>query len=213
MAQTKRRSEPTHPTVWVGLAFALAGLVVALYAYTGPRVYDIIYFFVAILGGVLSLGGILTAAWGRAIGQARRQRSRRLAVAAGGSSVVRTGTDDSRTGDDGRASSPPTVAAPPEKKGLLARLKPSGGKGGEKGAAEASDKPKPVFAFKRRAAASGEAGAAENAPAEAGSGDADAGPRKERVTLQCPECATTFSQEGTRPFRVACPNCAFSADV
>lgn len=193
MAQTKRRSEPTHPTVWIGLGLALAGLVVAMYAYTGPRVYDITFFFVAILGGLLALGGILASAWGRAVGQARRQRARRLSVSGGkpGEVPVRKTKD----------AEPPTVAAPRNKRSLLARFKIQ----------KSEPAPKPVFAFKRKTAP--DAAAASDAtpePAEAPTPDA---PRKERVTVQCPDCSTTFSQDGVRPFRVACPNCAFSSEV
>lgn len=176
---TKRRvSEPTHPSVWAGLVLATVGFLIAIYAYTGPRVYDIVYFFVAIVGALLALAGIFAAAWGRALGASRRKRVEKAA---------KFGAP---------ANEPPTVAAPKEKRALLSRLLP---KGAPKEAAPA----KPVFAFKRRgASAGGDASGAAVATGGALERLTVACPRCETqfsaegvrpFTAACPRCA--FSAE------------------
>lgn len=211
MAQTKRRvSEPTHPSVWVGLVLAAAGLLVALYAYTGPRVYDITFFFVAIVGGVLAFAGILVSAWGRALGASRRARAAKAAkfgapepTAAGSSPVEARAAKARATGalaSSAPVEQPPTVAAPAGKRGLLSRF---GARGGEK---EEKADAKPVFAFRRKGGApeGGGAVAAMAVPAE---------PALERLTVRCPRCTTQFDAEGVRPFTATCPSCAFSAQV
>jgi len=57
---------PPRLHVWVGLVVATVGLVVATYAYTGNRAYEIIYVPVAVLGFLLVLVGSLEAGWGQA---------------------------------------------------------------------------------------------------------------------------------------------------
>lgn len=198
MAQTKRRvSEPTHPTVWAGLGLAIAGLLVSVYAYTGARVYDIAFFFVAIGGGVLALAGILAAAWGRALGSSRRKRAEK-AVRFGAPATAEAGPER-----PAEKPAPPTVAAPAEKRSILARLVP---KGAPK---EPAAPAKPVFAFKRRGAPVAEAGNGSAAVAV----QASPVPVLERLTIACPECGETFSAEGIRPFNASCPKCSFSAEV
>lgn len=189
-AVKKANAPPTHPSVYVGLALATVGLLVAAFAYTGTRVYDVLYAFVALVGGLLAFAGILTAAWGRSILASRASRSRR-------------GLDAPRALADEGPTPPPTVAAHPEKKGFrfpMPKRREKVAPAAETGA---------VFAFRRRQ---------EPAPApEAAPPLAQAEPAVpsvlERVTLRCPRCATQFAAEGTRPFTAACPSCAFSADV
>src|SRR5688500_9424356 len=106
MAATKRATPPTHPTVWIGLGLAGVGLLLALYAYTGTRVYDVMYAGVALAGGFLALGGILTAAWGRAVMSARAARERRQLIQ----------KDAIVAGDEVAHQAPPTVAEPAVKK-------------------------------------------------------------------------------------------------
>lgn len=185
----KRQSPPTHPTVWVGLGLAAAGLLVAAYAYTGTRVYDIVFALVAILGGLLALGGILTAAWGRAVMAARAQRSKRGllhddAIKAAHQAHV-------------AEEQPPTVAAPRAKVAMrltqaAKRLVPrSNGRGKD----EKADK-RALFAFRTPPPAPA-------APTV----------QLERVTLKCPECANEFTAEGARPFTATCPTCGFAAEI
>ncbi|MFA5860578.1 MAG: hypothetical protein WDA16_02680 [Candidatus Thermoplasmatota archaeon] len=104
MATAKRKAPPTHPTVWIGLGLAAVGLLVAMFAYSGTRVYDITYAIIAVVGAVVALAGILLAAWGRAVMSARAQRSRRAFT-----------HEDSLTLTEG-VGAPPTVAEPPSKK-------------------------------------------------------------------------------------------------
>jgi hypothetical protein len=105
---TKRSTPPTHPTVWIGLGMAAVGLLVALYAYTGARVYDIVYAVVALVGGIVALAGILTSAWGRAIMSARASRARRATMQA----------ETLKLGEEVLDPPPPTVAEPPAKRRL-----------------------------------------------------------------------------------------------
>ena len=191
-AAVKRHAPPTHPTVWVGLGLAAGGLLVAAYAYTGTRVYDITFAAVALLGGVLALGGILTAAWGRAVMSARAQRSRRGLLR---DDAVKA-AHDAHVADEPQ---PPTVAAPASKRSFdfasaARRLipKPSPPR-------EPADR-KALFAFRTPAPAPA-------APAEAPA----AAP--ERVKVRCPQCATQFAAEGVRPFTMTCPSCGFTAEV
>lgn len=131
MANVPKRQQPaTHPTVWIGLAFASVGLMLAVYSYTGTRIYDVRFALVAFSGGFLALVGILLSAWGRSIMAARAQRARRAGVAPDRSVPVEG------------ASPPPTVAAPREKRRFSFGLK-------AKKEAEPA-KPAAVFAFRRR---------------------------------------------------------------
>ena len=189
-AAVKRQAPPTHPTVWVGLGLAAVGLLVAAYAYTGTRVYDITFAFVAALGGVLALGGILTAAWGRAVMAARAQRSKRGLLR---DDAVKA-AHDAHVAEE---APPPTVAAPASKKSFdfasaARRLIPK--------PAPAKEKPdrKALFAFRSPAAP---------APVPAPAAE------PERVKVRCPQCATQFAAEGVRPFTMTCPSCGFSAEV
>lgn len=52
--------------VWGGLALALLGLVVAVYAVTGDRIYHITWAPIFVAGGILALAGAAVAAYGRA---------------------------------------------------------------------------------------------------------------------------------------------------
>lgn len=206
-APTKRAQPPTHPTVYVGLALAAIGLMLALYAYTGTRIYDIRFVFVAVGGAVLALGGILLSAWGRAIMAARAQRSRRALI-----------HDDALKAAQEGLVPPPTVAEPPSKKRFdfkLGARKPKAPK------EETAEKPagKGAFAFKRRAAPPPPPPPAEEAPVVAVAAEAHpaaapaAEPALERVTVRCPRCSTEFSAEGVRPIPIACPSCGLSGSL
>lgn len=190
----KRQAPPTHPTVWIGLGLAGVGLLVAAYAYTGTRVYDITFALVAILGGLLALGGILTAAWGRAVMSARAQRSRRGLI-----------SDDARkaarVAHVAVEEQPPTIAAPAAKREFrfaqaAKRLLPKPGAPRAKKAEGGAS----VFAFRSTAPLP--------SPSPSPSSVAI-----ERLTLKCPECATEFTSEGVRPFTASCPNCDFAAEI
>lgn len=189
---TKRQSPPTHPTVWAGLGLAAVGLLLAAYAYTGTRIYDITFAFVAVAGGLLALAGILTAAWGRAVMSARAQRSRRGLIHDDAVKAARA----AHVAEE----EPPTVAAPKEKrafdlaraaKRLVPRLPQR----------EKPD-PKAVFAFRSPPPAE-PAPAAPPTPAGV----------PERVTLRCPQCDAKFTTVGVRPLTATCPSCGFAAQV
>lgn len=215
MAQVKKANvPPTHPTVWAGLGLALVGLLVAMYAYTGTRVYDITFALVALVGGLLALAGILTAAWGRSIMAARASRSRRGLMEDDARKAAARGTVETL------AEQPPTVAAPAEKKRFKLPIPQRRPKEPEK-AAGAN-----VFAFKRRASPASERPAEPRddprdpavaaglaAPAETVEVSLAPAPVLERVTLKCPQCATQFTAEGVRPLTATCPSCAFSATI
>lgn len=216
---TPRRAQPaTHPTVYVGLALALAGLLVAMYAYTGTRIYDLTYAYIALGGGVLALLGILTSAWGRAVMASRAQRARR-------------GFDAPRPSSD---EAPPTVAVPRAKRTLKLPPMPRFGRKAEapQPAADAS-----MFSFRRRSAPPpsppaepSPAAAAlpaqqvevetvpaapqtppEEAPIEVA--PMPAGGAVERITMRCPRCANEFTAEGVRPIAVSCPSCGLAGTV
>lgn len=217
MATVKKANvPPTHPTVWVGLALAVVGLLVATFAYTGTRVYDIAFAFTALAGGLLALAGILTAAWGRSIMAARASRSRRGLI-----------KEEALKLDEQL----PTVATTREKKRfafpLSRREKPE--KAEAQGAAG-------VFAFKRRApepepVPEPEPPMARDDPRNPEvqletpdeeipitvTSEPESSPESSaepvRVTLRCPQCSQTFSAEGVRPFTATCGNCGFSANV
>lgn len=225
--RAKAKAPPTHPTVWVGLALAVGGLLVATYAYTGARVYEVAFAFVALGGAIMALAGILVAAWGRSIMAARASRSRRAVfkddALALGRPVPVTQAVTQPSSEDA-----PTVAVSREKKRFSFPLpkrnksSPTSRTDERSGASGAG-----VFAFKRRQGSTDPAQAqtAEAPPAQAQQAplppidaelDAigDLGePRIVRVTLKCPSCATTFSAEGIRPFQASCTQCGFSATV
>lgn len=202
-AAVKRQSPPTHPTVWVGLGLAAAGLLVSAYAYTGTRVYDITFAAIAILGGLVALLGIMTAAWGRAVMGARSQRASRGFSAQPAPKPRPVDADEPAS---------PTIAAPPGKKRtaidlasaarrLLPARKPEGARpeGPRPGGATATAS---LFAFRSPASK-----APPTAP------EPRAAPLLERVTVRCPECRSTFSGEGARPFTLTCPTCGLAAEV
>ena len=196
-AAVKRQSPPTHPTVWAGLGLAAVGLLVAAYAYTGTRVYDITFAFVAVVGGLLALAGILTAAWGRAVMSARAQRSRRGLLKEDAATAAREARAEEER--------PPTVAAPASKRsfdfaGAARRLLPRPAPREEK----AADR-KALFAFRSPAAPA-------PAPAPEPAAAAPAAEVK-RVKVRCPQCSTQFAGEGVRPFTLTCPSCGFAAEV
>ncbi|HVM44543.1 MAG TPA: hypothetical protein VM582_01310 [Candidatus Thermoplasmatota archaeon] len=222
MATVKRGNvPPTHPTVWIGLALATIGLLLAVFAYTGGRVYDITYAFVALGGAVLALAGILVSAWGRSILSARAGRSRRAAISADALAIGRPAA----AGEPAPAFSQdaPTIAAPREKKRF-----PFPRPRAKKAEAEPAI-PAGVFAFRRREPPAPAAPEAESttalppvpalAPDEPPVAlDAAPAPREPsaervRVTLRCPQCGTTFGAEGARPFEATCTSCGFSATV
>jgi hypothetical protein len=209
-APTKRAQPATHPTVYVGLALAAVGLLLALYAYTGTRIYDIRFVLVAIGGAALAIVGIFVSAWGRAIMASRAQRSRRALI-----------HDDAlRVVEEGLAP-PPTVAEPPSKKRFDFKL---GARKPKAPREEPVEKPaKGAFAFKRRAAPPPPpAPPAEEGPVVAVVAEphpaaaplaASAEPALERVTVRCPRCATEFTAEGVRPIPITCPSCGLAGSL
>lgn len=219
MATVKKANvPPTHPTVYVGLALAVMGLLVAMYAYTGTRVYDIVFAFIALAGALLALAGILVAAWGRSIMAARASRSRRAVIREDALSLAKP-----VAASDAPASSEtlPTIATPPEKKRfsfpIPKRAKKEDKREGSPGA---------VFAFKRREPAAAPAESARAPPAAddpRSPGFAAALPaetasvslvdRPTRATLRCPQCGNQFVAEGVRPFSATCPTCGFASTI
>lgn len=223
MATVKRGNvPPTHPTVWIGLALAALGLLLAVYAYTGSRVYDIAFAFIALVGAFLALAGILTAAWGRSIMASRASRSRRAAFSSDAMAM-------SRPAEQPTSEEVPTVASSAEKKRFTFSL---GRRTKSEPAREPEAIPAGVFAFRRREPAPArerepdvpEVAADEplvTTAASETSEDQDAPVRvviapsadPVRVTLRCPQCGTTFSAEGVRPFAASCTSCGFSATI
>lgn len=206
MATVKKANVPaTHPTVYVGLALAVVGLLLAMYAYTGTRVYDIVFAFVAIGGAVVALAGILLAAWGRSIMAARASRSRRAVMRDESMKLGEAPAKPkpaAKAAPEPKAEDLPTVAAPASKKRFdfsLGRRKAR------------SDEPSGVFAFKRKPSGAAATPAAAVVAQEAAPPAPAATP--ERITLRCPSCGTEFTAEGVRPFSVACPSCAFSDTI
>lgn len=224
MATVKRANvAPTHPTVWVGLALAVVGLLFAVYAYTGARVYDVRFAIVAIVGALLALAGIFVAAWGRSLMAARASRARRAGISADALAMARPPSDEAPAPSSEDA---PTVAAPPRERTRFAFSLP---KRGRKEPAEEERReravPAGVFAFRRR----------EPQPASEPVPEQTAAPRLDdgaplvtlapspaqaqapaeavRVTLRCPQCASTFQATGVRPFEAICGSCGFSATV
>lgn len=203
---TVKRATPTHPTVYVGLALAAVGLVLAMYAYTGTRQYDITYAFVAIGGGLLALAGIFTAAWGRAIMSVRAQRARRAAHPV-----------EPAKGAEVRA--PPTVAAPQQKKrfdlgnAAMKAFKRRRDHEGAKPHEEKAASHQTAFAFRRRNAPAPPPSVDEPEETRAAPAPALDPAAPARLTLQCPRCAASFSAEGVRPLTVLCPSCGFSDTV
>jgi hypothetical protein len=171
--------------VYAGLALAVVGLLVALYAYTGTRVYEIGFALTALLGGLLALIGISTAAWGRSIMASRAARSRR--------GLFR---EEALRLDEAL----PTIAANAEKRRRFAFQVPRLGRksaNGEDARQEARivltaepephpEPPEPLVTLVQEPV---------------------------RVTLRCPECSQTFTAEGVRPFSATCGQCGFSATV
>lgn len=233
MATVKKANvPPTHPTVWIGLGLAVVGLVVATYAYTGARVYEIGFAFVALFGAILALAGILVAAWGRSIMAARASRSRRTAFkedAMALATPVAVNELSTPSSEDA-----PTVAVSREKKRFSFPMPKRGPKAEQKETAGGtSGAGGSVFAFKRRAPSpeAEQSPPAEPATVEAAlpvpevaapppaiDAELDAigdlhEPKTVRVTLKCPSCATTFTAEGVRPFQASCTSCGFSATI
>lgn len=222
MATVKKANvPPTHPTVWIGLALAVVGLLLATFAYTGARVYDILFAFIALLGAFLALAGILVAAWGRSIMAARASRSRRAGISQDALALARPVGAGEAMAEMVGSEDVPTVAASKDKKRFAFGVP----KRKEKEAREREKAPRAVFAFQRREPAR----EPERAMVEpAGSPHAADDPRNPevsvrlapetpappvRVTLRCPQCSTTFSAEGVRPFSASCGACGFSATV
>ena len=220
MATTRKAAQPaTHVSVWVGLGLSIVGLLIAMYAYSGTRVYDITFAYVAMAGGVVALGGILVSAWGRAIMAARAQRMRRQTLQHDALKLTEMGIAEARP--------PPTVAEPPQKKRFAFAL-PGRKAKGEAPAVEGGASSGTLFAFRSRSApppapepepVAVEARALEIPAIEGLVVDAPlpmeaAAPAvAERVTLRCPSCGSQFSAEGVRPLAVTCPSCGFSATV
>lgn len=218
MATVKKANvPPTHPTVYAGLALASVGLLVAIWAYTGTRVYEIVYAVVAAIGGVLALAGILVAAWGRSIMAARSSRSRRATIAQDALAVGKPASITQAATESLGSETMPTVAAPSEKKRFSFPI-PKRTKKEDKPVEAAA-----LFAFKRKPV---EAQPAERAPddprhpvvAERLAEERPPTPSAEapapvRATLKCPQCGHTFSAEGVRPFEARCSSCGFASTV
>lgn len=216
----RARAAPTHVSVYIGLIFAIAGLLLAMYAYTGTRIYEKTFAYIALGGGALALIGILVAAWGRAVMAARAQRARR-----GFAPQREEAREEPREVQVRVEESPPTVAEPAQKKRTLALGLPKLGRGKDAARAEPADEAAPertradagLFAFKRRGREAREAKAqqavvvAEAAPVEPEVvASAPAAPALVRVTVRCPGCATEFTSEGTPPVAITCPSCGLS---
>lgn len=220
MAETKRAQPGTHPTVYAGLALATVGLLLALYAYTGTRIYEVRFALVAAGGAFCAILGIFVSAWGRAIMAARAQRSRRAVL-----------HDDARRAADEGLAPPPTVAAPVSKKRFDFKL---GARKPRPAREDAPEKPaaKGAFAFKRRAAPPPPpAPPAEEAPVDLAPPEpapplpepapvvavsaepAPAAPALERITVRCPRCSTEFTAEGVRPIPILCPSCGLAGSL
>jgi hypothetical protein len=218
VATTQKRAQPaTHITVWIGLALSIVGLLIAMYAYSGTRVYDIGYAYVAVAGGVVAMAGILVSAWGRSIMAARASRIKRETIHKDALMLTEAGLTETRA--------PPTVAEPAEKKRFsfslpslpsLPMRKRREAPAVEGGAASGS-----LFAFRTRdpppAAPEPEPLRSidvESLTLEAPMAEIAREPASlERVTLRCPSCASQFSAEGMRPFAATCPSCGFSATI
>lgn len=189
MATVKKANvPPTHPTVWVGLGLAVLGLLVATYAYTGSRVYDVLFAFVAILGALLALGGILTAAWGRSIMAARASRSRRATFKDDALALAKPVTVTEAIAQPASEDAP-TIAAPREKKRFafpMPKRSPKGERTEKPGKADKGS-PAGVFAFKRREAASEPAATPEASSAASSS-----------PTLEAPAPAPAFAPDDPR---------------
>lgn len=206
MASVKRGSvPPTHPTVSIGLGLAVLGLLLTMYAYTGARVYDVAFAFVALVGGLVALVGILVAAWGRSIMSSRASRSRRTAISRDALAMARP--DEA----------PPTLAAPAQKRRFaLPRPKP-------KKAPEPTASPgAALFAFRRAGPVAPDdprhpeqAARLEPAPADPSAVEPAPAPAglPVRARLRCPRCANEFLAEGVRPFDATCGACGFFATV
>lgn len=221
---TRKRTQPsTHPSVFVGLLMAIGGLLLAMYAYTGTRIYDRTFAYVAIGGGILALSGILVSAWGRAIMASRAQRARRVAVrenaqqqdqkleekpARRGFSLGRKRAAEARA--------PPTIAAPADKKRALMPTLPKLGRRGKAKPENGANGAPSFFAFKRKnEGASSSGGASSSVVTEEQPADTDptADGAIVRITLRCPECNEQFTAEGVQPLTVTCPACSFSGTV
>lgn len=198
MATVKKANvPPTHPSVYVGLVFATIGLLVAVYSYTGARVYEIRYAVIAAVGAFLALVGIFVASWGRSIMASRASRSRRTTMSRDAMAI---------TAPEGSESAP-TIAVPSEKKRFRfprpARI--------EK---ETPAQAGALFAFKRQPTAATRAPDDPRDPivaARIAAEPALAGPI--RATLKCPQCSSMFVAEGTRPFEARCDKCGFTSTV
>jgi hypothetical protein len=190
MAAPKKAAPPTHPTVWIGLGLAGVGLLLALYAYTGTRVYDVMFAGVALAGGLLALCGILAAAWGRAIMSARASRDRR--------SLMRR--DAIVAGEEATHQAPPPTVAEPATKKRFVFPKASAL------ARSSGDKASTLFAFRRRPAE-------EAPPAPSPTPSPVSVQVAQRLTLKCPSCGQQFAAEGVRPFTATCSHCGFAAEV
>ena len=210
MATVKRGNvPPTHPTVWTGLALAVVGLLLAVFAYTGSRVYEITYAFVALAGAFLALAGIFTAAWGRSIMSARASRSRRAGISADALAMARPGPEREEL-PPVSSEDAPTVAAPKDKKRLPFSLPRRAKKKEERReapipAGALRDEPAPV-AYPTPAPLPPVPALAPDEPLVTLSGPV-------RATLRCPQCGATFAAEGARPFQATCASCGFSATV
>ncbi len=211
MATAQKRAQPaTHVSVWIGLGLSIVGLLIAMYAYSGTRVYDITYAYVALAGGVVALGGILVSAWGRAIMAARAQRMKRQTLQHDALKLTEVGLAE--------AKAPPTVAEPPQKKRFSFSLPARKGKR-EAPAVEGAASSGTLFSFRARSApppAPEPARHEVEIPAIEGLVEAPLpmeAPAPERITLRCPSCSNEFSAEGVRPLAVTCPSCGFSATV
>lgn len=218
MASVKRGNvPPTHPTVWIGLALASVGLIVAIFSYTGTRVYEVMYAIVALVGAILALLGIMIAAFGRSFMAARASRSRRAAFSSDAMTMAKPQREAAAEAKaEVTSEDVPTVAASREKKRFAFSL-------GKKDKKERSPDaiPAGVFAFRRREPAREPEPAPMPEPVVAPAPSLEpeaplitlAPAEPVRVTLRCPQCSTTFSAEGVRPFHAQCTSCGFSATV
>lgn len=211
MATVKKSNvPPTHPTVWVGLGLAAIGLLIAIYAYTGSRVYDVTFAIIAALGGLIALVGILVAAWGRSVMASRAQRSRRATFTQDALAIAKPSALAEEVGSE----TMPTIAAPSEKKRFSFSVPKRAPK------KEKANGTEGVFAFRRKDAPQPQRAADDPRdpafsptpmPAAPEPTPLEVGPV--RATLKCPQCAQTFTAEGVRPFEARCTSCGFASSV
>lgn len=195
-----RRAVGQHPLLWVGLAVSVAGLLLALWSFTGDRAYDIGFVATAAVGFGLMVAGVLFAAWGRSIGNRRRRAAARRPKGLKDIDVA-----------------PLALAKPADRRSMRARLAdvvrglarrpPSAERARLERATLRCPACDAVFEAEGRRPFDATCRACGLVAA------IEAGSPLESLTLKCPACASVFDAEGRRPFDAVCPACAHAARV